>query len=59
MINNNSSETYDNTVRDAIKEKEEEAFSEEYMNNILPKHSFELNNKAISNLRMGRITLVD
>lgn len=59
MINNNSTETYDRTVDEAIKEKEEEAFSEEYMNNILPKHSFELNNKAIGNLRMGRITLVD
>lgn len=59
MINNNSTETYDRTVLDAIKEKEEEAFSDEYINNILPKHTFELNNKAIGNLRMGRITSVD
>ncbi len=59
MINNNSTETFDRTVVDAIKAKEEEAFSEEYVNNILPKHNFELNNKAIGNLRMGRLTLVD
>lgn len=59
MINNNSSETYDQTVADAIKEKEEEAFSEEYIDNILPKHTFKLNNNAIANLRMGRITLAD
>src|SRR5690606_24719936 len=30
MVNNNSSETYEKTVEDAIKEKEEEAFSKEY-----------------------------
>lgn len=59
MINNNSPETYDKTVADAIKEKEEEAFSEEYMDNILPNHTFKLNDKAIGNLRMGRITLAD
>lgn len=59
MINNNSSETYDRTVKDAITEKEEEAFAAEYTDNIYPKHTLELNNKAINNLRMGRITLVD
>ncbi|NLO08674.1 MAG: hypothetical protein GX129_02240 [Clostridiales bacterium] len=59
MLNNNSAETYDRTVEEAITEKEEEAFSKEYMDNILPNHSFELNNRAIGNLRMGRITLVD
>ena len=47
------------TVEDAIKEKEEEAFSKEYNESILPNHTFELNNRAIRNLRMGRITLVD
>ncbi|TAH74817.1 MAG: hypothetical protein EWM47_01570 [Anaerolineaceae bacterium] len=59
MIDNNSPETYNKTVEDAIKAKEEEAFAEEYIDIILPKHAFELNNKAINNLRMGRITLVD
>ncbi|NLP16279.1 MAG: peptidyl-prolyl cis-trans isomerase [Clostridiales bacterium] len=59
MVNNNSSETYEKTVEDAIKEKEEEAFSKEYNESILPNHTFELNNRAIRNLRMGRITLVD
>ena len=59
MIDNNSSETYDRTVDEAITKKEEEAFSKEYTGNILPKHTYKLNNKAIGNLRMGRITLVD
>lgn len=59
MINNNSSEAYDKAVDDAIKKEEEAAFTKEYTDNILPNHSYELNSKAISNLRMGRITLVD
>lgn len=59
MINNNSSETYDNNVKEAITKKEEEIFAKEYNDNIIPKHSFTINDKAIRNLRMGRITLVD
>ena len=59
MVNNNSSEAYDRAVDEAIKAKEEELFSAEYTNNIMPNHSFDLNNNTISNLRMGRITLVD
>lgn len=59
MINNNSSEAYDKAVDDAIKKVEEESFTKEYTDNILPNHTYELNSKAISNLRMGRITLVD
>lgn len=59
MINNNSSESYDQAVEDAIKKAEEEAFSEEYNNNILSKYNYKLNSRAIQNLRMGRITLVD
>ena len=59
MVNNNSSKAYDKAVEEAIKKEEEEAFNKEYSDNILPNHSYELNTKAISNLRMGRITLVD
>jgi len=59
MINNNSSETYDNTVEKAIKDAEEEAFSKQYTENILPKYDYKLHERAIKNLRMGRITLVD
>jgi len=59
MKNNNSAETYDRTVEEAIEKAEEEAFNEEYNNNILPKHNYVLHEKAIQNLRMGRITLVD
>jgi foldase protein PrsA len=59
MKNNNSPKAYDTAVANAIKEKEEAAFSEEYTKNILPKYTIELNNNAVRNLRMGRITLVD
>lgn len=59
MIDNNSSETYDRVVEEAITKAEEDAFGEEYTNNILPNHSFELNETEIRNLRMGRITLVN
>ena len=59
MINNDSPETYNQKVEKAIAEKEEEAFFEKYTESIYPKYTIELNNKAISNLRMGRITLVD
>lgn len=59
MINNNSSASYDKAVEDAIKKVEEDTFTKEYTDNILPNHPFELNTKAISNLRMGRITLAD
>jgi foldase protein PrsA len=59
MINNNSPDSYNKAVDDAITKKEEEAFTAEYTDNIFPKHTFKLNNNAINNLRMGRITLVD
>lgn len=59
MVNNNSPETYNRTVEEAISEKEEELFYEEYNNNIVTKHTFELNERAVNNLRMGRITLVN
>ncbi|NLL00239.1 MAG: hypothetical protein GX271_06205 [Clostridiales bacterium] len=59
MIDNNSPKAYETAVEDAIKKEEEAAFNKEYIENILPNHPYELNTKAISNLRMGRITLVD
>ena len=59
MINNNSPETYDRVVEEAITKAEEEAFGKEYTDNILPNHTFELNEKQIRNLRMGRITLTN
>lgn len=57
MINNNSSEAYDNAVENAIKEAEENAFNKEFSENILPKYDYKLNERAIKNLRMGRVTL--
>lgn len=58
MINNNSSEAYDKVVADTITQAEDEAFSDEYYDNILPRHTYETHDSAISKLRMGRITLV-
>lgn len=58
MKNNNSTESYDNAVEDAITTAENEAFTKEYNENIFPKHTFKINAGAVSNLRMGRITLV-
>jgi foldase protein PrsA len=59
MINNNSSETYDSTIENAIKSAEEEAFQTEFMDNILPKYTYDIKERALRNLRMGSITLVD
>jgi len=59
MVNNNSSATYDSKVEAAITEKEEEEFAKEYESNIYPKYTVDLKEKAIRNLRLGRITLVD
>lgn len=59
MVNNNSSKAYDSAVADAIEKAENEAFMNEYNEYILPKYDYKINTKAINNLRMGRITLVD
>ena len=57
MDNNNSSESYERAVDEAITKKEEETFSEEYNNNIYPNHTFKVNDNALHNLRMGLITM--
>lgn len=59
MLNNNSTESYDNVVSDAIKKAEDEAFQEYYETEILTKHTYKLHNNTIRNLKMGTITLAD
>lgn len=59
MIDNNSAETYDRMVEEAITKKENDYFGDEYNNNIAPNHTFEIHSNAVRNIRLGRITLVD
>ncbi len=56
MINNNSSETYDSTVEKAITDAENEAFDKVY-DELLAKHTYKVNEKALNSLRMGSLTL--
>lgn len=56
MINNNSSESYDNAVQNAITNAEEEGFNEVY-NEISDQYEKEVNKKALKRYRMGNITL--
>lgn len=59
MQNNEMTDAYEQAVEKAINEAEEEAFDKEYNENIITKHNYVLNERAIKNLRMGRITMVD
>ncbi|MGF7141851.1 foldase protein PrsA [Anaerotaenia torta] len=56
MINNNSSESYDNAVSDAITSAESKGFDELYQE-ILKKHEYKVNEGALRSLTMGSITL--
>ncbi len=57
MINNNSSESYDNAVKDAITSAENDAFDQYYEDEILKKYTTTTNEKALDKLKMGEITL--
>lgn len=59
MINNKSFKSYDKAVGDAITKAEDEAFQTKYTEDILPKHTYDVNEKALRPLRMGTITLAD
>lgn len=59
MINNNSLESYDSTVENAIKKAEEDAFQTKFMEEILPEYTYDIKERALRNLRMGSITLTD
>lgn len=56
MVNNNSSESYDNAVEDAITTKENEEFQKVY-DDIAAKYDVTTNEKAIEKLTMGSLTL--
>ncbi len=56
MINNNSSESYDSEVNQAITNAENEAFNKVY-DEILTKHSYKVNERALNSLRMGSLIL--
>lgn len=59
MVNNNSSERYDTEVENAITKEENEQFNTYYENEILPKHSYTIYEKALEGYTMGNITLAD
>lgn len=56
MIDNNSSESYDNAVKDAITAAENEGFTNIYQD-ILKKHEYKVNQTVLRSLTMGSITL--
>lgn len=58
MIDNNSSESYDTAVQEAITAKENEGFNEVY-NDIADKYEKDINTKALRRYRMGNITLAN
>jgi len=57
MINNNSSERYDSAVDLAVTNAENEAFTEYYNNEILPKHNYTIIDKALKKYKMGNVTI--
>jgi foldase protein PrsA len=57
MINNNSSEAYDNAVKQAITDAETEGFNKIY-DDILKNYTYKTNESALKSMRMGTITLI-
>lgn len=58
MLNNNSSESYDNAVEDAITSAEDDAFNDYYAT-VVEKYDYSINESAIKALHMGSVTLAD
>ncbi len=56
MIDNNSSESYDTAVKNAITEAENEGFDKVY-DEILAKHEYQINDSALKSLNMGSVIL--
>lgn len=59
MLNNNSSESYDAAVKQAIKDAEDEGFTKVYSDDILVKYKTTVNNKNLDKLIMGQVTMVN
>ncbi len=58
MVNNNSSESYDNAVEEAITTAENEGFDEVYKK-IQEKYDYSMNDRALKSITMGSLTLAD
>ena len=56
MVNNNSSESYDTAVKDAIRAAENEGFEKVY-DEILAKHEYKINDSTLKSLSMGEAVL--
>lgn len=59
MVNNNSTESYDTEVENAITDEENEQFNTLYQEEILPNHSYTIYENALKRYTMGSITLAD
>jgi foldase protein PrsA len=59
MADNDDKQSYDTEVQDQITKVENEGFSTLYKNNILPEHTYTINEKALKSYTMGTITLVN
>jgi len=58
MVNNNSSESYDTAVADAITAAENEGFNTIYQD-VIAKHKYSVNASILRSLTMGSVTLAD
>ena len=56
MVDNNSSEAYDNEVQSQISTEENKQFDDFY-NGIKEKHEYSTNEKALASLEMGNVTI--
>ncbi len=56
MVDNNSSEAYDNEVKSKITAEENKQF-EEFYNGIQEQHEYSTNEKALASMKMGNITI--
>lgn len=58
MLDNNSSESYDTAVEDAITSAEDDAFNEFYAT-VVEKYNYSVNDGAFKSLTMGSVTLAN
>lgn len=59
MLNNNSTESYDKAIQDAILNTENKEFSNFYQSEILPIYDYKINNNELKQITMGKFTLVN
>ena len=56
MVNNNSTESYDNAVEQAITSAEDQEFTK-YYNELAAKHKTTTNDRALASMTMGNLTI--